>query len=814
MNSLTVRAAHLNGDALPDLIAFDDGPQALSVLVATGPAVYAPAAAVPTPFGGYNIAVADVNLDAVPDVLLTAPGSVPNLDFGTFRGDGAGSFLPPILAGTASGTSDIAVGDVQGDGLPDVVALSPLILRRYTGTGTGSFGPAVSITLSSAVVKHVRLADINLDGNLDVLFTGGTTGGFLARMLGDGSGGFGPSVNVSAGANPWAFVTSDFNLDGAADAAIANYTSQSATVLYATGGGSFAPPLTVPTHPLPNDVHAADLDGDGFPDLQTSSSPAAEVRVLANSGGVAFVQGPSYPAYSAAYGIDVADFDVNGTPDVVAALSNVRAVALFLRNAAGVVKVPSHYGVGTSPESIASGDLDRDGFADLVTADSAGNTCTVLLWHGNGAVVQTISLAAPGSPQSTALGDYNGDGVLDAVVTHRSTNELRLRIGDGSGGLADVAGYPVGTKPQSCLALDFNADGALDAAAANSGSGSVSILLGSGAGAFVNNAAYPVGVNTRCVAGGDFNGDGLVDIAAANLTSSSVGFLLGSVAGIPFTTFPPLAVAGDLYWVVAADFNLDGLADLATNRFEKWTGNGSGGFTMTPMPSVGNLVSCVTTDDVNADGLPDVFTANFDYANIGLLTGVPGGGFDNPRLYGAGFGLSSIGTRDLDLDGRPDVYTSNLYGNDVTVSLHLQPPPFGLTAFGTGTGGCFGLLTLLANASPQVGLSTFALTCTNAPARSLGLLLVANAPSLAGFDPFGIGALLHVDPFLSSEFFSLDMLTNSAGTGRAPAPIPNNPVLSGAVYDAQAVFVETAGLTCGPSPVHLVTSKGTMIAVQ
>jgi hypothetical protein len=232
------------------------------------------------------------------------------------------------------------------------------------------------------------------------------------------------------------------------------------------------------------------------------------------------------------------------------------------------------------------------------------------------------------------------------------------------------------------------------------------------------------------------------------------------------------------------------------------------------MPAVGNLVSSLCVDDVNADGFPDVLTANFDYGSLGLLTGVPGGGFDNPRLHGAGYGPSSVGTRDLDLDGRPDAYTALLYGNAAAVSLNLEAKPSGLTIFGTGTGGCFGLLTLLANASPQVGLSTFALTCTNAPARSLGLLLVANAPSLAGFDPFGIGALLHVDPFLSSEFFAIDMLTNSAGTGRAGAPIPNVPALSGAPYHAQAVFVETAGLTCGPSPFRIVTSKGLTLAVQ
>jgi hypothetical protein len=335
--------------------------------------------------------------------------------------------------------------------------------------------------------------------------------------------------------------------------------------------------------------------------------------------------------------------------------------------------------------------------------------------------------------------------------------------------------------------------------------------MGDGAGAFPQNNAYAAGVDTRCLAAGDVNGDGLVDVAAGNQVSATVTFYLGTPGGTPGLQFPALAIAPGLYGLVAADFDRDGHCDLATNRFEVWSGNGAGVFTLTSLPPVGNLVAAVAADDVNADGYLDLLTANYDHGSIGVVPGSVNG-FSAAELYAADPTPVALGTRDLDLDGRPDWFAALLFMNSVCASLNLTAAPVGLTPYGAGTSGCHGTLSLLANGPPQIPAPGFLLTCTNAPSNAFGLLLVANASSPSGVDPFGIGAALHVDPFASTEFFGLDMFGGPAGTAHAPAPIPNAPALSGAVYFAQALFLESPGLTCGPSPFRIVSSRG--LAVQ
>jgi hypothetical protein len=135
--------------------------------------------------------------------------------------------------------------------------------------------------------------------------------------------------------------------------------------------------------------------------------------------------------------------------------------------------------------------------------------------------------------------------------------------------------------------------------------------------------------------------------------------------------------------------------------------------------------------------------------------------------------------------------------------LDNQP---GTSSYGTGTPGCSGAHALDVTHAPMLGSPHFALTCDNAPPSSLGLGIVTNAQDLNGSDPFGLGALLHVNLFAATEVYSVDFLSDAVGNARsADLAIALNPALVGTTYYAMALWVWTS---CALPPFNLSTSRG------
>lgn len=131
--------------------------------------------------------------------------------------------------------------------------------------------------------------------------------------------------------------------------------------------------------------------------------------------------------------------------------------------------------------------------------------------------------------------------------------------------------------------------------------------------------------------------------------------------------------------------------------------------------------------------------------------------------------------------------------------------------FGGGTPGCSGAQVVTANLPPEIDQPGFMLECSNVPPNSLGLGFVGNAQDVNGSDPFGLGVVLHVDFFLSTELIPLDFVSGPTGAGVVPAPIPNDPLIVSTVYYAQAVW---AWSTCSLPPLQLSSSAGLQLVIM
>jgi hypothetical protein len=237
----------------------------------------------------------------------------------------------------------------------------------------------------------------------------------------------------------------------------------------------------------------------------------------------------------------------------------------------------------------------------------------------------------------------------------------------------------VGNEPGAIVTGDFNGDGNLDlAVGVNESTQTVSILLGDGKGNFTEVTNSPITALGEPVLVQDFNGDGIPDLLISDQFNGSITILLGNGDGT-FKVAPgsPISTNYGANPVVAADFNRDGIPDLAVAGgyyLTVWLGKGDGSFTEVPISSSSiseAIFGSMAVGDLNSDGIPDLLASDLfgDYVWIylgngdGTFTQAPGSPLNTS-------GSSSLAIGDFNVDGKQDLAIP-FYGGSRTVSILL-----------------------------------------------------------------------------------------------------------------------------------------------
>jgi len=625
----------------------------------------------------------------------------------------------------------VAVGDVTGDGIPDLVTVSQGSLVTndpadtsgtigvLPGTGDGTFGSVITATTDTTAYPlngrstptFVAIGDFNGDGRGDLVVTNqvqddvGHPGDSIGILLSTGGGHFSAPVTYTVGLNPTSVVVGDFNGDGHLDLAVAESGISRVGVLLGNGAGAFGP--VVDYSPGAVSLAVGDFNGDGHLDLVTSSP--GSVSVLLGQGDGTFTASPnpgSYatgdistglaPDYTRGQQLVVGDFNGDGLLDAAAINQTASSIGVLLGNGSGGFGPARTYPAGNGPAALTVGDFNGDGHPDLAVSATSRfggvyyHAVIVLLNSGDGIFTPGQTLATDATPISLVAGDVNGDGILDLAVMNRDSANVSVRLGRGDGSFEDAPRYASGPRPVALAASDLNGDGALDLIAANRGDDTVSVYLNQGhsEGTVRADASYPVGHDPSAIATGDVNGDGHPDVVVADAGSNDVRVLLGMGDG----TFAPAvsyAVGRAPSSVVLADVNGDGhpdvvVADAGSNDVRVLLGRGDGTFAPAVSYAVGRAPSALVSADFNGDGHPDLAVTDTGSNDVRVLLGHGDGTFAPAVSYAVGNYPVALAAGDLNGDGHPDLAVANTADGSVSILLgqgdgtvHFMPQTVG-----------------------------------------------------------------------------------------------------------------------------------------
>jgi hypothetical protein len=418
--------------------------------------------------------------------------------------------------------------------------LSFAVLTFATNHASAEFGPQQIITTSATDVMDAFPADMDGDGDIDIL--------------------------AAKPGNP--------------------FFGGGAVVLYRNNGnGSFTEltPFTNGPTTLVSNIVASDLDNDGDLDvvLGSSGTRSGGVRVYRNNGSLRFTR--TFDNESAPYLWDIHLGDVNNDnrTDIIFGLGgDFDQIGIYfnsgnLYNWGGLIPAKTGTGTGDEPRNIHLADIDGDGDQDIMSANYLSNQIS---YYPNGSiggagpsVVRLTSSSQTRGPRNVRTGDIDGDGILDFISTSVLDGKVAWYKGSGDGAFGSqkiihtystrssgggVSGNdPLG--PRGLDVVDFDGDGDLDVFSTSEVGSTVCLHENKGGGSFgqaeiITNRANGVNLVTTI----DMDGDGDLDVVSSSPGDNKIAWYETIIEQVP--SFLSYAVDGNSITITDCDASTSG----------------------------------------------------------------------------------------------------------------------------------------------------------------------------------------------------------------------------------------------------------------
>ena len=376
------------------------------------------------------------------------------------------SFAPYEVYDLGASVLSSAVGDVTGDGRPDVVATTggsidtpanedKLFVLPQMADGTLGTPVRYDTYSGSYDLLGVTTGDLNRDGRMDVAVA---TSHGIEMHYGRAGGLLAPAEYPNNTPAERVVIT---QLDGGGPPEMVSWGEGGIHVLRKDAAWNIWWSTKISTMD-PTDVEVGDVTGDGRPDVVgvlTRFSVFPQLPGGGFGGAVEYVANPA----STGRGAELALGDLNGDGrnDVVQSIPYTSLSAdlyVFLQTPAGGLAGPTSYTSSGETDSIEIADLDRDGRNDLVGAYRS--TGRVGVWPRGmelGEVVHEIPASTWSVSDNLALGDVSGDGQPDLLIADPSNGLVLVRsVPDTDAPETTLTGWPGGTDDTATFS--FSAD--------------------------------------------------------------------------------------------------------------------------------------------------------------------------------------------------------------------------------------------------------------------------------------------------------------------------------------------------------------------
>jgi hypothetical protein len=712
VNSDSIKIADLNNDGLLDVVGVGWGTNTVDVLLQNSDGTLNPPVTYSVTHGGRDeVDIGDVNNDGLQDIIVMSGQSYcPNVGILLQRSDG--TFAAPVYhdLGGDEITTGVAVGDVDGDNLQDVVVTYgaysfPPRIGVFLQNAGGTLNPAINYESYSSP-GPVAIADMNDDHKKDIIVAHGdreTLGIYL-----QGSNGMLLSEELyplpyATWYNPQGLAVGDINGDGFNDVVIADY-NHGLVVLYNHRGPAIPDISVSPTSIsfgsvflrntssqtvtiynrgtgdlVINSINIAGQNPSEFSQTNDCSAvvPGDSCHITATFSAI------SEGAKNATLVISSNDPD---TPTVNIIFSAYGGANLF--------RSSIYFHTGSGPEAVAIGDINGDGRNDVVMTTGYyfnpenDYKIHVFLQNESGQLNQPIKYPTNSSfsyrSESIAIGDVNNDGRADVVVGNCGSN-IQVFLQNSSSGLDPGISYPTVNSCDIRIA-DLNNDGLFDVVGIGA---NVEVFLQNGNGALRSHGIYTVtAAGPIELEVGDVNNDGLQDIIVMSGSGPypNISILLQNTGGT-FNSPTYYDLGGDelTEGVAVGDINGDGLNDIVVSYTSTTFGFGIGVFlqnnTHTFNPAITypsyQRPQAVVIADVDGDGRKDVIVGHYGWLGV-YLQGADGTLMPE-ELYPisserTGYNPQGLAAGDVNGDGLIDVVTTN-YNNGLVVVYRRKPEP-------------------------------------------------------------------------------------------------------------------------------------------
>jgi hypothetical protein len=438
-----LRAADIDGDGLNDLLVVNNARSRINILFNRTGKTNDAAASTPRrrelnelpPDARFRIdsiasekriaafAVADLNNDQRPDIAYYGEPKELVVQHSQGTNGWSNPRRWPIEDGVLT-PNGLTTGDLNGDGLPDLVLLGENVIYVLFQGKDGTLGEPEKLPFSG-LVKSVQVLDIDGNGRDDLFLVNWDTPNPIRFRLQNKAGQLGPEIHFAMPPirSYWA---DDLDRDRRTEvmtiaqnsgrAAIANFTVTNSEALSGEFSvGQFQIMPLARTTKARRGTSFADVNGDARPDLLVAEPESGQLTVHLQNEDGSFAAAKTFSTLTGISDISVAEWD-EGKPGIFLLSGDERAIGVT-RFDGGKIGFPTMLPIDGKPLAMAAGKPAKDGATTLAAIlDQDGKRVLVTRTAEGKKRTQKLAESFKSNPTSMQWHDVNQDGAADLVV--------------------------------------------------------------------------------------------------------------------------------------------------------------------------------------------------------------------------------------------------------------------------------------------------------------------------------------------------------------------------------------------------------------